>query len=91
LDSLIFNYKTLDENCVAMKFLLVAVLILSIYLSNHAEVTIPLMDNIGHVAIECFEWIYKTLNQNRAVLITIPIDADQDIIDTLAEQYGRKS
>jgi len=71
-----------------MKFLLVAVLILSIYLSNHAEVTIPLMDNIGHVVIACFEWSYKTLNQNEAVLITIPIDADQDIINTLAEQYG---
>jgi len=70
-----------------MKFLTVIVLILAIYLSNHGADS--LTDTIGNIGIESFEWICKTLSEDGDVLITISTEANPDLIDSLAHEFGR--
>jgi len=70
-----------------MKSLTVIILILAIYLSNHGFDS--LTDTVGKIGIESFEWIHRTLEQNEGVIITISTEANPDLIDSLAHEFGR--
>jgi hypothetical protein len=50
------------------------------------------METIGKAGLAGFEWTYQIIKHyslNGDVIITIPTDANPDLIDSLAADYGK--
>jgi len=76
-----------------MKHLLLIFLVFSIaiYIANNPFFDGG-METIGKAGLAGFEWTFKTIkhySSNEAVIITIPTDANPDLIDSIAADYGK--